>query len=98
MSDEKKRGLADTSNKLLTALRHLRDTEQRKRQLPISSPAFDSLAEEVERTSREIFRLARDQDRLGDESEERLTDESARGAESIDDVNKASGEQTSGPS
>ena len=97
MSDEKKRGLADTSNKLLAALRHLRDTEQRKRQLPIASPAFDALADEVERTSREIFRLARDEDRLGDESEDRTGEESARGSDTIDDVNKDSGEQPPRP-
>lgn len=83
MSDEKKRALAGTSNKLLAALKHLRDTEQRKRQLPIASPAFDELAAEVERTSREIFRLARHQDRLGDEAEE-----SPRGAETIEDVDR----------
>lgn len=97
MSDEKKRALADTSNKLLAALRHLRDTEQRKRQLPISSPAFDELANEVERTSREIFRLARDQDHLGDESEDPLA-ESTRGSETIDDVSNTSGEQPPRPS
>ena len=98
MSDQKKRALADTSNKLLAALRHLRDTEQRKRQLPISSPAFDELAEEVERTSREIFRLARDQDHLGDESEDRVADEATGGSETIDDVSKTSGEQPPRPS
>ena len=90
MTDEKKRALADTSNKLLAALRHLRDTEQRKRQLPISSPAFDELADEVERASREIFSLARNQDRPGDESEDRLADESLRGSETIEDVDRQS--------
>lgn len=90
MSHEKKRALADTSNKLLAALRHLRDTEQRKRQEPISSPAFDELADEVEKTSREIFRLARNQDRLGDESEGSLADESPRGSETIEDVDRQS--------
>ena len=94
MSDEKKRALADTSNRLLEALRHLRDTEQRKRQLPISSPGFDELAAEVERTSREIFRLARHQDRLGDESEVRHPDESSRGSETIDDVDERSGRKS----
>lgn len=85
MTDEKKRALAGTSNKLLAALRHLRDTEWPKRQLPISSPAFDELAAEVERTSRENFRLARHQDRLGDDA-----DASPRGSETIDDVDKDS--------
>ncbi len=89
MTDEKKRALADASNKLLAALRHLRDTEQRKRQLPISSPAFDELADEVEKTSREIYNLARNQDRFGDESEDRLADESPGGSETIEDVDRS---------
>jgi hypothetical protein len=64
---EEKRKLADRSNRLLAALRRLRDIEKVKRQTPISTPAFHRLAEEVEQTSREIFRLAREQERLGDE-------------------------------
>ena len=76
MTDQKKSALTDASNKLLGALNHLRDTEKRKRQLPISTPAFHELADEVNRTSNEVFRLARREDRLGDES--------PRGSETID--------------
>ena len=67
MTADKRRALADRSNKLLEALRHLRDTEKRKRQLQISTPPFHQLADEVDRTSRRIFSLAREQDRLGEE-------------------------------
>lgn len=75
-----KRALADRSNKLLDALRHLRETEKRKRELPISSPAFHELADEVDRTSRRIFSLGRQQEDLGNES--------PRGRESINDVDE----------
>jgi hypothetical protein len=87
MTDQNKRALTDRSNKLLGALDHLRDTEQRKRQLPISTPAFHELADEVTRTSGQVFRLARDEDWLGDES--------PRGSESINDVDKIPSGQTS---
>ena len=80
MTDQKKRALTDTSNKLLEAIQHVRDTEKRKRQVPISTPAFHELAEEVNRASNEVFRLARRQDRLGDES--------PRGSASIDDLDR----------
>jgi hypothetical protein len=79
MSGEKQ-ALATHSNKLLDALRRLRDTEQQKRQEPISSPKFHELANEVDRTSRDVFRLARDERDLGEET--------SRGHESIDDVDR----------
>lgn len=82
MTDAKKRALTDTSNKLLGAVRKVRDTEQLKRQHPISTPVFHELAEEVNKASAEVFRLARDEDRLGDES--------PRGSETIDDVDRGS--------
>jgi hypothetical protein len=80
MTNEKKRALADTSNKLLGAVRKVRDLEERKRQHRISTPVFHELAEEVNRASQEVFRLARDEDRLGDES--------PRGSETIEDVDR----------
>ena len=80
---EKKQALARRSNRLLDALRHLRDTERRKREVPISTPTFHELANEVNTTSREIFRLAHEQERLGDEV--------PRGAESIEDVDPSDG-------
>jgi hypothetical protein len=83
MTDDTKRALADRSNKLLDALRHLRDTEKRKRQLPVSTPAFHELADEVNRTSNEVYRLARQQDILGDTI--------PTGSESIDETDAATG-------
>ncbi len=79
MSQEK-RELAGQSNKLLDALSHLKATEKRKREVPISTPTFHELANDVNATSREIFRIARDQDRLGDEI--------PTGTETIDDVDR----------
>jgi hypothetical protein len=65
--DHEKRALANRSNRLLDALRHMRETENRKRQEPISTPEFHKLANEVDRASREVFRLAREQDEIGEE-------------------------------
>jgi hypothetical protein len=79
---EERRVLADLSSRLLEALRHMRDTERRKRQEPISSPRFHKLATEVERMSREVFRLARREERVGDEA--------PRGAITIDDIDRTS--------
>jgi hypothetical protein len=64
---DKKQALAGRSDKLLGALRHLKETEQRKREVPISTPTFHELANDVNATSREIFRLAREQDEIGEE-------------------------------
>ena len=77
---EPKRELAGRSDKLLDALRHLKDTEERKRKVPISTPAFHELANDVNATSREIFRIARDQDDLGDAI--------PTGSDTIDDVDR----------
>jgi hypothetical protein len=77
---EQKRELAGKSNKLLDALRHLKESEERKRGVPISTPAFHELANDVNATSREIFRIARDQDELGESI--------PTGSDSIDDVDR----------
>jgi hypothetical protein len=77
MSDAK-RQLTDRSNRLLDALRGMREVEKRKRAEPISSPKFHALADEVDKVSRDVFRLARDEERLGDEI--------PRGSDTIDDV------------
>jgi hypothetical protein len=77
MSDAK-RQLTDRSNRLLDALRDMREVEKRKRAEPISSPKFHALADEVDKASRDVFRLARDEERLGDEI--------PRGSDTIDDV------------
>ena len=79
--DQDKRKLASRSNRLLDALRHVRDTENRKRHEPISTPKFHELADEVDRASREVFRLARDEERIGDEI--------PTGTDTIHDVDEA---------
>ncbi len=58
----------------------MRDVEKRKREEPISSPKFHALADEVDKSSREVFRLARDQERLGDQI--------PTGSDTIDDVDR----------
>jgi hypothetical protein len=78
---EEKRELAGQSNKLLDALRHLKAVEERKREVPISTPSFHELANDVNATSREIFRIARTQDRLGDEA--------PTGSETIEDIDRS---------
>lgn len=73
-----KRALAGKSDEMLEALRELKATEARKRREPISTPMFHMLADDVFAQSRRIFRIAIDEDELGDESE--------RGVETIDDI------------
>jgi hypothetical protein len=77
---ERRRAITNVSNRLLAAIRRMRDTEQRKRREPISSPRFHELATEVERTSEEVFRLAHREERLGDEM--------PRGHTTIDDMDR----------
>ncbi len=81
---EEKQALAGRSDKLLGALRHLKETEERKREVPISTPTFHELANDVNATSREIFRLAREQDEIGDEI--------PTGSDTIEDVNRRDGD------
>jgi len=82
---DEKRDLTNRSNKLLEALRHLRATEKQKRDEPISSPRFHELADDAEKTSRRIFSIARQQERLGDEA--------PRGDETINDIDCREGDQ-----
>jgi hypothetical protein len=77
---EERRALANLSNRLLDTLRRMRDTERRKRQEPISSPTFHKLANEVEEASQEVFRLARNEESVGDEA--------PRGAITIEDMDR----------
>jgi hypothetical protein len=80
---EEKRALARRSNRLLDALRHLKATEERKREVPISTPTFHELANDVNATSREIFRIAREQDHIGEEI--------PTGSDTIEDVDRRDG-------
>ena len=67
--DRKKTELATRSDEWRDAVQRLKDTEQRKRQEPISSDSFHRLANEVDAISHEVFSLARDQRNIGNETE-----------------------------
>ena len=81
MADKEKTQLATKSDDLLDALDRLKDTEQRKRQEPISSDDFHRLANEVDAISHEVFAIARDQRDTGERTQP--------GDETIDDVDRA---------
>ena len=67
MADAKKTELASKSDQLLDALGRLKETEERKRQEPISTDDFHRLANEVDEISHEVFYVAKTQDRLGEQ-------------------------------
>jgi hypothetical protein len=79
--DDKKRALSDRSNEILEEIEELRELEDSKRTVPISTPGFHRLAERITEQSRRIFRMANDQERLGDSTE--------TGDVSINDVDEA---------
>ena len=65
--DQEHRGeIADTSDDLLEQLTILKALEVEKRDDPMSSPRFHELATEITEVSREIFSLARHEERAGD--------------------------------
>jgi outer membrane murein-binding lipoprotein Lpp len=78
MPDQDKTELASRSDELLETIQRLKDTEQRKRQEPISSEAFHRLANEVDALSHEVFAIARDQRTVGERT--------PRADESIEDI------------
>ncbi len=77
---EEKRELATKSDRLLDALGQLRETETKKRREAISTSEFHRLADQVTEQSEDIFRIAHEQDQLGeaaqtgDETIEELSD------------------------
>lgn len=78
MPEQEKTELASRSDELLETIQRLKDTEERKRQEPISSETFHRLANEVDALSHEVFAIARDQRDIGERTD--------RTGESIDDV------------
>ncbi len=72
--------LSERSDEILQAVDDLRQMEAQKRSEPISTPEFHRLAEDITRKSRDVFRIALDEEQLGDES--------ARGPETIDDIDR----------
>jgi hypothetical protein len=55
------------SDALLEAVRTLHDLEREKRRQQMSSPEFHDMAREITARSREVFRVAADEERAGDE-------------------------------
>jgi hypothetical protein len=74
MSGASDRELDSTSRELLDALEELKGIERRKRETERSSEPFHELAEEATDQSREVFRLAREEEMLGDEDSSRPED------------------------
>ena len=62
-----KADLQDDSDNLLASLEEIRRLETHKRQLRMSSPEFQTAANEVERKARAVFSLARAQREVGEE-------------------------------
>ena len=75
-----KRELSGESARILEAIDELHDMEVEKRQRPISTPEFHRLAEAITDKSRDVFRIAIDQEEAGNES--------PRGEETIEDVDR----------
>jgi hypothetical protein len=67
MTDEQ-RHLRDDSDSLLTALDQMKQMEQDKRDMEISSDEFHELADAIEDQSREVFRIAADERVVGERS------------------------------
>jgi hypothetical protein len=70
--------LTGRSAEILNAIDDLHDMEVRKRERPISTPEFHDLAEDITAKSREVFRIAVEQEDVGEEA--------PSGDESINDV------------
>jgi hypothetical protein len=69
------------SDALLEAVRELHDLEREKRAQEISTPEFHATAREITERSREVFRLAAEEERAGDEidSPQDMTTEDVEG-------------------
>src|SRR4051812_13161410 len=63
------REVRNDSDALLRAVRELHELEREKRGEEISSPEFHEMAREITDKSRNVFRIAADEERAGDEIE-----------------------------
>lgn len=57
------------SDALLDAIRGLNDLEREKRSQEVSSPEFHEMARKITERSREVFRMAAEEEKAGDEVE-----------------------------
>jgi hypothetical protein len=62
--------LTDHSNRILQAVEELHQMENEKREETISTPPFHELADEIREKSREIFRIASEQQDLGEQADQ----------------------------
>lgn len=83
----RKRELTRHSNEMLAAIDDLHGMESERRRLPISTPGFHRLADDITARSREVFRMARD------EADE--VDAIPTGTETIDDIAEEDDEASS---
>jgi hypothetical protein len=66
---EPAREVRNDSDALLQAVRELHELEREKRGEQMSSPEFHDMAREITDKSRNVFRIAADEERAGDEIE-----------------------------
>jgi hypothetical protein len=66
---EPAREVRSDSDALLQAVRELHELEREKRGEQMSSPEFHEMAREITNKSRNVFRIAADEERAGDEIE-----------------------------
>jgi hypothetical protein len=66
---EPAREVRNDSDALLQAVRELHELEREKRGEQMSSPEFHEMAREITDRSRNVFRIAADEERAGDEIE-----------------------------
>ena len=62
------------SDALLDAVRELHELEREKRAQQLSSPEFHAMARAITERSREVFRLAAEEERAGNELDETRDD------------------------
>lgn len=63
------RAVRESSDALLEAVRRLHDPERDKRTADLSTPEFHAKAREITERSQEVFRLAAEEERAGNEIE-----------------------------
>jgi hypothetical protein len=69
-TDEKPaREVRKDSDALLDALREIHDLEREKRAQQLSTPEFHAMARQITERSREVFRIAAEEEKAGDEVE-----------------------------
>ncbi len=74
------RAITDRSNQIVDVVAEVQSLEMQKREQPIASPRFNRLADQIVDRSRRLFRLAEDEESLGEGAE--------AGEASIDDIDR----------